>query len=151
MVLACGTNVADEWLCTSENSSFWATRAIGRPFVAVDLSHLADGLSREGGEGGEREKRVSSGLLHPDKVKQGSPTNTMEHHEKKNQLTHSSFDRRPTVLPYLPTVQRPVHSSGFVMRSLLYQVPIGFSNKHTTLAGRDDMCLATCEPQARGW
>ena len=45
-----------------------------------------------------------------------------------------------------------VEGGGRLERSeRLYQVPIGFSNKHTTLAGRDDMCLATCEPQARAW
>ena len=32
-----------------------------------------------------------------------------------------------------------------------YQVPIGFSTQHTTLAGRDDMSSTPCEPQARNW
>ena len=45
-----------------------------------------------------------------------------------------------------------VEGGGRLERSeRLYQVPIGFSTQHTTLAGRDELSLATCEPQARGW
>ena len=45
-----------------------------------------------------------------------------------------------------------VEGGGRLERSeRLYQVPIGFSTQHTTLAGRDELSLATFEPQARGW